>query len=344
MLLISGARKNLMQLFRFIFLLFILDLGFTKTGFSFQCLHQDHLLFPNKLHNLPVNGIGGHLFPAAESAGVKPLDINDWEQASILDIVPHTFPWDSFGLSAVALGTDVDVIADMCLAFQNYNCPHIALVRIVMDDVNSNRYFYSIPYVFVSGRSGQNAILKWNNNLGLNNNHQAKVCPLINAINNVAQNNNVAPINLLTKGINDYGFNAKPRFLQRFAHSERAIILALLYDKYNSLEDAITTIPESQINEVTIQIKIINPMGVCSSCNMFLAGNPSKVSMLPLPNAFGQARINRDINSNFINFKGKVGKGKDLCIYNCLSIKSGIPLGGGALKIRISHSVAGLEF
>lgn len=297
------------------------------------------LLDADRLHTLPVN-LHDKKYTAAYNSGLPPLDIRTWDQASMLEIVPHIFPHNSFGTADYEIDNSA-IIQAMCIAFQNSGKNHITLARIVIDCENGSRFLYPIPYVFVSGRSGSTAIAEWSRINGL----------LKTAIDVRTGLTTITPIEALTKGIGDYGYNAQGTCYQQFAHSERAVILCLLYDAKNSLEHAVKLVvgdsSTAVIREITIQMKVLHFGGVCSSCNTFLGKNASYVSRIQMPNVFDASeKIIRDSESPYISFTGTMDGRRNylMDIHSWLAVKSGLPIGENKLKIRVSHQPAEVEF
>jgi hypothetical protein len=143
-------------------------------------------------------------------------------------------------------------------------------MRIVIIDGNNVGYVYPIPYVFVSGIDGGNAINRW----------AQRLLPVHVSLNNAINNVNilfggVRPIDNLIKGIGDYAFScALQGQFQFYAHSERTAVLCLLYDINQSIEDAVNALPAGTvIQRIVIQIKIAHQTRVCAACRSFINSN-----------------------------------------------------------------------
>ena len=198
--------------------------------------------------------------------------IDAFDEANLVQVAENIIPHDIFGKGISA----TDVIDDMT----NYHLEHgtkmIALMRVSIVYETGNVAHYNIPYVFVSGNSGLNAITEWRKANGYTY--------LMQAINQQAALNSHPPIYSIVKGIGDYGFWCERQFSQSYSHAERTCILALMYDKQYSLADIIKSIGISRfintkevikggISKIVIQIKISHRLGaVCNECFRFLAG------------------------------------------------------------------------
>jgi len=152
--------------------------------------------------------------------------------------------------------------------------PHIAVMRVVIDIIDGQRYIFSIPYIFASRMKSQNAIRTWEN---VEQQHMPNLYDAINKVQTVSGAR--PPINTIVKCIEDFSFTTSNP--GDFAHSERAAILCLLYDPIYSLKNIIKYIQKSEfshilegnkIKQVTIQIKVIHPEGACEHCKAFLNG------------------------------------------------------------------------
>lgn len=220
----------------------------------------------------------------------KVESIDAFDNANLGDVARDILPRDVFWQNIDTVG----VINDMVNAHLSNSCPMIALMRIsiVYKDekiVHHNVYkdekvvHHNVPYVFVSGNSGSNAIERWNNTT--EKVHSSQYRHLHSAINQKTGCGYKSHIESIVKGINDYGFWCGPDFSQFYSHAERACVLALMYDEHHSLAAVINktqqpntfTQPLGAVNgnvrKIVVQIKISHKIGaVCNECFRFLTG------------------------------------------------------------------------
>lgn len=221
----------------------------------------------------------------------KVESIDAFDNANLGDVARDILPRDVFGQNIDTVG----VINDMVNTHLYNSCPMIALMRIsiVYKDekvVHHSMYkdekvvHHNVPYVFVSGNSGSNAIDRWNNIPEKTRSSQYR--HLHSAINQKTGSGDNLKIYSIVKGINDYGFWCGPDFSQFYSHAERACILALMYDEHHSLAAVIInktqqpntfTQPLGAVNgnvrKIVVQIKISHKIGaICNECFRFLTG------------------------------------------------------------------------
>ncbi|MDR2723974.1 MAG: hypothetical protein LBB25_02065 [Holosporaceae bacterium] len=265
---------------------------------------------------------------------VNPADIPNWDAFNMQQAVSSIFQDNAFGQGTHAN----NIIVDMFNCFIQ-NMPHIALMRVVVVR-GTDRYAYSIPYVFVSGITGAAATLRWSNYLNAHPHHGYDSLEAALAVQ--PGNDGMRPIDRIVKGIGDYGFAVTILGLaQDLAHSERAAALCLLYDAQHSIQDVIAALPQQHnappIGGIIIQIKVAHGDGSCHDC-IRLFNEGALVANPPYQEPAIQPRINRIVGGQapVIFFdNGLHAMCTNFVLRQHLAAKSGIPINN--IHIRVSH-------